>query len=113
MARNGGRFHCKPYAQFLTQAKAEIAELWIERGHVPLIQPLVLVLRFDVQSPQKTKLDHPRPDVDNYAKAVMDSMNGLAFVDDTQVAILVSYKRWVQSDPCIQVGVYNFSDFIR
>lgn len=35
-----------------------------------------------------------RPDLDNYAKAVMDALSGLAFTDDGQVAILTMSKRY-------------------
>ena len=35
-----------------------------------------------------------RPDVDNYAKAVMDALNGIAYNDDSQVACLTSRKQY-------------------
>lgn len=34
-----------------------------------------------------------KPDADNIAKAVMDSLNGLAYNDDSQVSWLAVYKR--------------------
>jgi Holliday junction resolvase RusA-like endonuclease len=36
----------------------------------------------------------PRPDVDNAAKAVLDSLNGIAWVDDSQVSRLVVEKSY-------------------
>ena len=36
----------------------------------------------------------PRQDVDNVAKAVLDALNGVAWVDDTQVARLVIEKSY-------------------
>ena len=36
----------------------------------------------------------PRPDVDNAAKAVLDSLNGIAWVDDSQVGRLVVEKSY-------------------
>ena len=33
-----------------------------------------------------------RPDADNYAKLVMDAMNGIFFVDDSQVVTLITGK---------------------
>ena len=36
----------------------------------------------------------PRQDVDNVAKAVLDALNGIAWVDDTQVARLVIEKSY-------------------
>lgn len=34
-------------------------------------------------------------DIDNLVKAVLDSLNGIAFDDDKQVAFVTAYKRWV------------------
>ena len=36
----------------------------------------------------------PRPDVDNAAKAVLDSLNGIAWVDDSQVGRLLVEKSY-------------------
>lgn len=37
-----------------------------------------------------------RPDIDNYVKAILDALNGLAFKDDSQIAVL--YARKLYSD---------------
>jgi len=34
------------------------------------------------------------PDIDNLEKAVMDAMNGYFYKDDSQIAVMMSYKRW-------------------
>lgn len=40
-----------------------------------------------------------RPDVDNYAKAVLDAMNnGIAWDDDSQVITLIAHKRYADDD---------------
>lgn len=36
----------------------------------------------------------PRPDLDNMAKAVLDALNGIAWVDDSQVSRLVVEKSY-------------------
>lgn len=37
-----------------------------------------------------------KPDIDNYVKAILDALNGLAFKDDSQIAVL--YARKLYSD---------------
>ena len=39
-----------------------------------------------------------KPDVDNYAKIVMDALNGLAYKDDNQVSTILVKKMYVQPD---------------
>ena len=36
----------------------------------------------------------PRPDIDNASKAVLDSLNGVAWADDSQVERIVASKCW-------------------
>ncbi len=68
--------------------------------------PLKLSIVFWLQTPKswsnKKKLQAEvdeilpttRPDIDNYAKAVMDSLNGIAYEDDSQVVELTVRKRY-------------------
>jgi len=45
-----------------------------------------------------------RPDIDNLTKAVLDGLNGVAFVDDGQVAI-INAKKVYSDKPSVYVGV--------
>lgn len=45
-----------------------------------------------------------RPDCDNYGKAILDGMRGVAFGDDSQIVDLVVRKRYAQR-PCVTVTV--------
>jgi Holliday junction resolvase RusA-like endonuclease len=51
----------------------------------------------------KKRREEPRhlqkPDLDNLAKAVLDSLNGLAWVDDSQIYRLLVEKVWVDEQP--------------
>lgn len=48
-----------------------------------------------VKKPKTSKLDAPKPDVDNYAKAVLDAMTKAGvWKDDSQVAFLAIKKQW-------------------
>ena len=52
-----------------------------------------------------TGLERPtkKPDIDNVIKAFLDSMNGIIYVDDTQVVELHSTK--VYGDPYVEVMI--------
>ena len=61
----------------------------------PCILPCRVFLEFVRKSPKKPANDFPMGDVDNYAKAVLDSIQGLAFFeDDKQVTDLRVMKRY-------------------
>lgn len=57
--------------------------------------PLQVILVCVVQKPKTSKLLAPKPDVDNYAKAIMDALTAAgAWGDDAQVIDLRVVKRW-------------------
>lgn len=60
-----------------------------------------------VQKPKTTKLETPRPDVDNYAKSVLDAItkDGRFWKDDTQVSELHVTKTWANDEPAIYVTI--------
>lgn len=47
-----------------------------------------------------------KPDLDNVAKAVLDAMNGVVYVDDKQVIRLVAEKRY-SMEPKVEVYVHE------
>ena len=51
---------------------------------------------------------HPqvKPDLDNVMKAVLDAMNGVVYVDDSQVINMVATKRY-SSDPRVEVYLHE------
>jgi Holliday junction resolvase RusA-like endonuclease len=55
-----------------------------------------------ISKPQKNKLKNQpyphKPDADNIAKIILDSLNGLAFVDDNQVVFLEVEKWYTESE---------------
>ena len=58
-----------------------------------------------VTRPKTTEKLWPRGDVDNYAKAIWDSLNTIAWEDDVQICDAVIHKRWAKS------GVEGFYKF--
>ncbi|WP_279284564.1 RusA family crossover junction endodeoxyribonuclease [Clostridium sporogenes] len=43
-----------------------------------------------------------KPDVDNIAKVILDSLNGLAYKDDKQI-IFCSISKWYGENPKVEV----------
>lgn len=66
-----------------------------------------VVLAALVAKPKTTKLSAPKPDVDNYAKGVLDviTQDGRFWDDDTQVVSLGVTKRWTTELPGYQVTI--------
>lgn len=59
-------------------------------------KPIHLKLDFFIARPKSVKREFPctRPDIDNYAKAVLDAMNGIVFKDDGQIVSLLLTKSY-------------------
>jgi len=65
---------------------------------VPIPYPLSVDVELYIKRPKTTKLDAPRADIDNYLKAVFDSMNDKLWEDDTQIRQVYATKQWAQPD---------------
>lgn len=73
----------------------------------PFDGPVYVHVRSEAPRPKTTKLLIPKPDVDNYAKGVLDviTKDGRFWSDDTQVADLLTTKRWTTGEPGILVSI--------
>ena len=79
------------------QAEAAIRNAALaEWGKKPFEGAVELVIQFTFKKPKSNKkpLHTQRPDLDNCAKLVSDAINGIAFVDDSQVISLACTKGW-------------------
>ncbi len=77
----------------------------------PLVGPLKVSMTFFVKAPKRKLRNHPsvKPDLDNYAKGVSDSLNGILWKDDAQIVDMVLSKRYAQA-PQIQITVERVFD---
>lgn len=95
----GWTYYPKRYKAWRERVGELLPGLLREAGLVaPLEGPLFVSCRFVVQRPKRTKLAHPRGDLDNYEKALWDQLTECgAWLDDNQVVHSQSRKEW--SDP--------------
>ena len=89
-------------------AVEEAAREQAERvGWVPVKgEPLSVVMQFYFRQPKSNRSPHhvQRPDMDNLAKAVLDALHGIAFLDDACVVGLRLQKEWAsQSGLLVEV----------
>lgn len=108
----GGRVHA--YTPEATKAWETKVQLWARRAALyipdaPLAGPLAVTMVFYLPRPQRCKREHPsvRPDVDNYAKAVLDALNGVVWRDDGQIVQLAASK--VYGDPRVEIEIREVS----
>jgi len=74
----------------------------------PVSNPLAVTINLYLPRPKKPSSHYPivRPDIDNYAKAIMDACNHILWVDDSQIITLHSSKRYdYEGSPGFQLYV--------
>lgn len=83
----------KPYRTWQEEAAAALALIPFEG---PIEGPVEVELMFFALKPKTSKLTHPRPDIDNYEKSILDALtkDGRFWVDDSQVVSLSASKAW-------------------
>lgn len=105
MTRSKRVYYRPKYSRFKGNAKRLMPGLMLEAGlSRPIEGECVVVIECVSTRPKQTRLAHPLPDVDNYAKAILDACNGFVWVDDKQIVALDVSKRWGDSE---EVGHIN------
>jgi Holliday junction resolvase RusA-like endonuclease len=86
----------KPYRTWQEEAAKQLALI---ASDGPFTGPVLVALAFGVLKPKTSKLTHPRPDIDNYEKSILDALtkDGRFWLDDSQVVGLSSHKMWADN----------------
>lgn len=100
-----GTYYAKTYKDWMKKAH----EL-IERSDVTLDGPLFVIVDVAARKARTSKLDQPKPDVDNYAKASLDIVTKAEgyWHDDSQIAALIVRKRFARVDETPGSTIYIF-----
>tara|TARA_R100000656_G_scaffold802_1_gene1335 strand:+ start:584 stop:1003 length:420 start_codon:yes stop_codon:yes gene_type:complete len=98
------------YPKKYTQFKKDMEALTSELDKTPSENLVCVVLEFMIQIPKswskkkRERVDNTycsnNSDIDNYIKAILDSLNGVFFIDDKQV-VEVHAKKMYSKDPHI------------
>jgi len=88
-----GAYFSGPYKKFRQEAAVIINKV-LGRNFTPINGKLAVDIKCFVTRPKSTKLEHPKADVDNYSKAILDSLNGKLWEDDSQIIALFIEKQW-------------------
>lgn len=92
------------YPKKYTQFKKDMLALTSELDVTPIENLVAMGMVFNVKMPtawtKKKKLEQNgqycdnNVDLDNYQKAILDSLNGVLYLDDRQVVKIMTVKRW-------------------
>jgi crossover junction endodeoxyribonuclease RusA len=93
----GTAYSPKEYKEWQEKAYRAVYD---EIEGIPLLEgPLTVGLIVTAKRPKTTKLSAPKPDVDNYAKSILDAMTKAGvWADDSQVEFLAVKKQWGPED---------------
>tara|TARA_R100000458_G_C8110758_1_gene133623 strand:+ start:187 stop:570 length:384 start_codon:yes stop_codon:yes gene_type:complete len=98
-----GSYYAGAYRRFRNEA-APIVEQVLGKDFIPFDEKLIVSIGCYCTRPKTTKLECPKSDVDNMAKAVLDILNNKLWVDDHQIVTLYITKQWA---PAGEPGYFN------
>lgn len=110
-----GKFASAYMPKNYTIHKEELIELIQGQPGQPFDGPVSVDLTVLCTKPKTSKLKHPKPDVDNYAKTILDACTqaGNIWHDDSQVVSLTVTKLWaapeMQAGTAVTIKPYRIS----
>lgn len=88
-----GAYYTGTYKEFREEAAAKVYEV-LGIDIQPLSGPLAVSIELYVKRPKTTERGWPKADIDNFAKAVLDTMNKKVWDDDSQIVSIYVTKQW-------------------
>ena len=95
LTRSGHAYTPKSTADAELLIKLAVARQWRQK---PVTGALSLMLRVYLPKPKRSKMTYPKGDTDNFLKLVLDSLNNLVYVDDTQVVSVFAHKQYCNNE---------------
>lgn len=106
-------FYGKRYTEYRGAAPEAIAKAVKVAGvedFLPIKEHVLIVAIYEVKKPKTTKLDFPKPDIDNYDKALFDALSKAEiWLDDHQILASFSMKRWAKKEPCTKIMIMTLN----
>lgn len=90
--------------------KATVQSEALRQKCKPLEGALWVVVEFYLKKPKAMKQPTPhtaRIDIDNLSKAIFDALNGIAYHDDAQVALLTASKQYADT-PGVNIRISKY-----
>ena len=94
VSSRGHAYFTGPYKAFKEKATGIVPSV-LGAGFEPVLGRLRVTVECVVTRPKTTKLVSPRGDVDNFAKACLDTLNDRLWGDDAQIDELIISKQWM------------------
>ncbi len=94
-----GAYYPAKYSNWRKKFQLELGRV-VGKGFRPSKDFLFVDIVFTCKKPRTTKLTYPKPDIDNYAKSVLDACNGVLWLDDSQIIHLYATKLWTPTPKC-------------
>jgi Holliday junction resolvase RusA-like endonuclease len=97
ITKKGWAYYPPKYKAWRNDAEDLLIEM---RDSFDWKHPLPLSIKLEVNAvfvcrrPKTTKLSHPKPDIDNYLKALLDAGNAVIWEDDHLVTTVRASKQW-------------------
>ena len=101
-----GAYFAGPYKRFRTDC-IDVIDFVLGPRFEPYEEPIRVDVELFIKRPKTTKLEMPKADIDNFLKAVFDSLNKKLWVDDNIIQSVYATKQWAEEgeDGYFTVGV--------